>query len=96
MRFGFAVFPAMFWGMYTQVGQAIAALNHMYSGAVTPVSSIIDGNWHYWRTELLSLLRPMQVGGKMPLGATYFLPIYATVFITVGGFWEVLFLYGAC
>ncbi len=32
----------------------------------------------------------MQVGVVDVLGATYFLPIYATVFI-VGGFWEVLF-----
>ena len=31
----------------------------------------------------------MQGGSKMLLGATYFLPIYATVFI-VGGFWEVV------
>ena len=28
----FAVFPAMFWGMYNTGHQAIAALNHMYVG----------------------------------------------------------------
>ena len=86
----FAVFPAMFWGMYNAGGQAIAALNHMYAGA--ELVSVIDGNWHYWLTEMLgaSLGPDAGVGSKMLLGATYFLPIYATVFI-VGGFWEVLF-----
>jgi Na+-transporting NADH:ubiquinone oxidoreductase subunit B len=29
-------------------------------------------------------------GSQMLLGALYFLPVYATVFV-VGGFWEVLF-----
>lgn len=85
-----AVFPAMFWGMYNVGGQAIAALNHIY----TPdqLVNIIDGDWHYWFTEAIggSLAVDAGWGSKMLLGATYFLPIYLTVFI-VGGFWEVLF-----
>ncbi|SJL82209.1 NADH:ubiquinone reductase (Na(+)-transporting) subunit B [Vibrio palustris] len=85
-----AVFPAMFFGMYNAGGQAIAALNHMYSG--DQFTSIINGDWHYWFTQMLggTMGSDAAWGSKMLLGATYFLPIYATVFI-VGGFWEVLF-----
>ncbi|SKA47123.1 NADH:ubiquinone reductase (Na(+)-transporting) subunit B [Enterovibrio nigricans] len=85
-----AVFPAMFWGMYNTGHQAISALNVMYSGE--QLATIIGGNWHYWLTEMLggSLSAEAGWGSMMLLGATYFLPIYATVFL-VGGFWEVLF-----
>ncbi|WP_407332422.1 NADH:ubiquinone reductase (Na(+)-transporting) subunit B [Enterovibrio sp. 27052020O] len=85
-----AVFPAMFFGMYNAGNQAVMALNSMY-GAEQLVS-IVGGNWHYWLTEMLggSLAPDAGWASKMLLGATYFLPIYATVFI-VGGFWEVLF-----
>ncbi|MGF1901907.1 MULTISPECIES: NADH:ubiquinone reductase (Na(+)-transporting) subunit B [Aliivibrio] len=86
----FAVFPAMFWGMYNAGNQAIVALEHMYSGA--ELASVISGNWHYWLTEMLggTVSADAGWGSSMLLGATYFLPIYATVFL-VGGFWEVLF-----
>ncbi|KKC98955.1 MULTISPECIES: NADH:ubiquinone reductase (Na(+)-transporting) subunit B [Photobacterium] len=85
-----AVFPAMFWGMYNVGHQAVVALNHMYAG--DQLAAIIGGDWHYWLTESLggTLGADAGWGSKMLLGATYFLPIYATVFI-VGGFWEVLF-----
>ncbi|GAM65050.1 Na(+)-translocating NADH-quinone reductase [Vibrio ishigakensis] len=86
----FAVFPAMFWGMYNAGNQAISALTFLHSGS--ELAEIIAGNWHYWLTEMLggSISPEAGWGSKMLLGATYFLPIYATVFI-VGGFWEVLF-----
>mgnify|MGYP001053335863 CR=1 FL=1 len=86
----FAVFPATFWGMYNAGHQAIVALEHMYSGA--ELAAVISGNWHYWLTEMLggTVSSDAGWGSSMLLGATYFLPIYATVFI-VGGFWEVLF-----
>ena len=86
----FAVFPAMFWGMYNTGDQAIAALNHLYVG--DQLADVISGNWHYWLTEMLggSIGAEAGIVSKMLLGATYFLPIYATVFL-VGGFWEVLF-----
>ncbi|OOF24868.1 NADH:ubiquinone reductase (Na(+)-transporting) subunit B [Salinivibrio proteolyticus] len=85
----FAVFPAMFWGMYNTGNQAIMGLNHLYEGA--QLAQIIEGNWHYWLTEAIAgPLASAGWGTKMVLGATYFLPIYATVFI-VGGVWEVLF-----
>ena len=86
----FAVFPAMFWGMYNAGNQAIVALEHMYSGA--ELAAVISGNWHYWLTEMLggTVSADAGWGSSMLLGATYFLPIYATVFL-VGGFWEVLF-----
>ncbi|HBV77593.1 MULTISPECIES: NADH:ubiquinone reductase (Na(+)-transporting) subunit B [Vibrio] len=85
-----AVFPAMFWGMYNTGHQAVVALNHLYSG--DQLASIISGDWHYWFTEMLggTLGAEAGWGSMMLLGATYFLPIYATVFL-VGGFWEVLF-----
>lgn len=85
-----AVFPAMFWGMYNVGHQAVVALNHLYVG--DQLAAIISGDWHYWLTESLggTLGADAGWGSKMLLGATYFLPIYATVFI-VGGFWEVLF-----
>ncbi|NUY56590.1 NADH:ubiquinone reductase (Na(+)-transporting) subunit B [Salinivibrio sp. EAGSL] len=84
-----AVFPAMFWGMYNTGNQAVMGLMDLYSGE--QLAQVISGNWHYWLTE--SIAGPLAAaswGTKTILGATYFLPIYATVFI-VGGFWEVLF-----
>ncbi|HIF9437719.1 TPA: NADH:ubiquinone reductase (Na(+)-transporting) subunit B [Photobacterium damselae] len=86
----FAVFPAMFWGMYNVGDQAITALNHMYAG--DKLAAIIAGDWHYWFTQMLGGTMSVDAGwgSKMLLGATYFLPIYAVVF-AVGGFWEVLF-----
>lgn len=85
-----AVFPAMFWGMYNVGHQAITALNYLYSGP--ELATVINGNWHYWLTEMLGGNLTEQAGwiSMMLLGATYFLPIYAVVFL-VGGFWEVLF-----
>ncbi|MFH7565480.1 NADH:ubiquinone reductase (Na(+)-transporting) subunit B [Oceanimonas smirnovii] len=85
-----ATFPAMFFGMYNVGGQAIAALTSMYSPA--DLAGVIDGNWRYSLASGLgaTLGEGAGWGSKMLLGATYFLPIYLTVFI-VGGFWEVLF-----
>ena len=86
----FATFPAIFWGMYNAGNQAVMGLNHLYQGA--ELANVVAGNWHYWLTEMIA--GPVSVeagwGTKMILGATYFLPIYLTVFV-VGGFWEVLF-----
>ena len=86
----FAIFPAMFWGMYNAGNQAIVALNHLYSGE--QLTAAISGNWHYWMTEMFGGSLDASAGwaSKMLLGASYFLPIYAVVF-AVGGFWEVLF-----
>ncbi|EKO3653924.1 NADH:ubiquinone reductase (Na(+)-transporting) subunit B [Vibrio metschnikovii] len=88
----FAVFPATFWGMYNAGGQAISALLYMSASGQLDLAAAIAGNWHYWLTEMLggTISAEAGWGSKMLLGATYFLPIYATVFI-VGGFWEVLF-----
>lgn len=85
-----AVFPAMFWGMYNVGGQAIPALNQLYSGA--ELQQIIASDWHYRLAQLLgaSLAPDASWVSKMVLGAVYFLSIYAVVFI-VGGFWEVVF-----
>lgn len=85
-----ATFPAMFFGMYNAGGQAIAALTSMYSPA--DLAGVIDGNWRYSLASSLgaTLGEGAGWGSKMLLGATYFLPIYLTVF-AVGGFWEVLF-----
>lgn len=85
-----AVFPAMFWGMYNVGGQAIPALNQLYSGA--ELQQIIAGDWHYRLAQILGASLAPDAGwvSKMVLGAAYFLPIYAVVFV-VGGFWEVVF-----
>ncbi|WP_275075397.1 NADH:ubiquinone reductase (Na(+)-transporting) subunit B [Providencia rettgeri] len=85
-----AIFPAMFWGMYNVGNQAIPALHQLYSGA--ELQQIIAGDWHYSLAQFLGASLSMDAGwgSKMLLGAVYFLPIYAVVFL-VGGFWEVLF-----
>ncbi|NCB56621.1 MAG: NADH:ubiquinone reductase (Na(+)-transporting) subunit B [Gammaproteobacteria bacterium] len=85
----FAVFPAMFWGMYNIGNQTILALGEQSAASL---AQLIDGNWHYWLTSLLggSLQTDAGICSKILLGASYFLPIYLTVF-AIGGFWEVLF-----
>lgn len=85
----FAVFPAMFWGMYNIGNQTILALGEQSAASL---AQLIDGNWHYWLTSLLggSLQADAGICSKILLGASYFLPIYLTVF-AIGGFWEVLF-----
>ena len=85
-----AVFPAMFWGMYNVGNQAIPALHQLYSGA--ELQQVLASDWHYSLAQFLGASLSMDAGwgSKMLLGAVYFLPIYAVVFL-VGGFWEVLF-----
>ncbi|OIN13792.1 NADH:ubiquinone reductase (Na(+)-transporting) subunit B [Oceanisphaera psychrotolerans] len=85
-----ATFPAMFFGMYNTGGQAISALTNLYSPA--ELAAVIDGNWRYGLAQSLGATMGEGAGwgSNMLLGATYFLPIYLTVFL-VGGFWEVLF-----
>ncbi|NOH80363.1 NADH:ubiquinone reductase (Na(+)-transporting) subunit B [Vibrio sp. RE86] len=84
-----ATFPAMFWGMYNIGNQSAMALLSTYS--LQDLAAVIDESWRlslaFGSAEGLSTAGWMS---KMLLGATYFLPVYATVFI-VGGFWEVLF-----
>lgn len=78
----FALFPAMFFGMFNIGDQAVQALAAGYSVPDT------------WQTALFSIFGTLSVdsgwGIKMLYGACYFLPIYLTVF-AVGGFWEVVF-----
>ncbi|MDY2947145.1 NADH:ubiquinone reductase (Na(+)-transporting) subunit B [Mannheimia varigena] len=80
-----ALFPAMFYGMYNVGHQGIlAALN------LGTLSDLIANDWHYSFVNNLGSVAEAGWGTKMLLGATYFLPIYLTVF-AVGGFWEVVF-----
>lgn len=75
-------FPAMFYGMYNVGLQANLAM-------VELGMTSMEG----WRGSLVALLAghdPGSLWDNFVLGAVYFIPIYATVFI-VGGFWEVLF-----
>lgn len=85
-----AVFPTMFWGMYNVGHEAIGALNQLYQGE--QLTQVIASDWHYWLAEMLGASLQANAGwvSMMTLGAVYFLPIYAVVFL-VGGFWEVLF-----
>lgn len=84
-----ATFPAMFWGMYNVGHQAVMGLSATYSGA--ELLAIIEGNWRLaWAFGSAEALTSSGWLSQMWLGALYFLPVYATVFV-VGGFWEVLF-----
>ncbi|HDR1021700.1 TPA: NADH:ubiquinone reductase (Na(+)-transporting) subunit B [Pasteurella multocida] len=82
-----ALFPAMFYGMYNVGAQAILATD-----ALGTLQQSIANNWQYALSSALGADLTISAGwaSKMLLGATYFLPIYLTVFL-VGGFWEVLF-----
>ncbi|RRN03385.1 NADH:ubiquinone reductase (Na(+)-transporting) subunit B [Bibersteinia trehalosi] len=81
----FALFPAMFYGMYNVGHQAILAATQMGT-----LADLVANNWHYGFADTLGSVANAGWGSKMLLGATYFLPLYLTVFL-VGGFWEVLF-----
>lgn len=85
-----AVFPAMFWGMYNVGQQAVLALHHLYQGE--QLQQVLAADWHYRLAQWLGASMAADAGwaSNMLLGATYFVPIYAVVFL-VGGFWEVLF-----
>ncbi|QFT08443.1 NADH:ubiquinone reductase (Na(+)-transporting) subunit B [Vibrio sp. THAF190c] len=84
-----ATFPAMFWGMYNVGHQAVMGLSATYSGA--ELLAVIEGNWRLaWAFGTAEALTSSGWLSQMWLGALYFLPVYATVFV-VGGFWEVLF-----
>ena len=84
-----ATFPAMFWGMYNVGHQAVMGLSATYSGA--ELLAVIEGNWRLaWAFGSAEALISSGWLSQMWLGALYFLPVYATVFV-VGGFWEVLF-----
>ncbi|MDD0823546.1 NADH:ubiquinone reductase (Na(+)-transporting) subunit B [Mannheimia sp. AT1] len=80
-----ALFPAMFYGMYNVGHQGILAALQM--GTLT---DLVASDWHYSLADSLGAVTDAGWGTKMLLGATYFLPIYLTVF-AVGGFWEVVF-----
>lgn len=75
-------FPAMFFGMYNVGLQANTIL------AATGATGI--DNWHGVLASWFAGHNPDSIWDNLVLGAAYFLPIYATVFI-VGGLWEVLF-----
>lgn len=64
----FAVFPAMFWGMYNVGYQAIPALNQLYSGA--ELQQVIAGDWHYRLAQMLGASLTPDAGwaSKMLLG----------------------------
>ncbi|RLM06142.1 NADH:ubiquinone reductase (Na(+)-transporting) subunit B [Gibbsiella quercinecans] len=85
-----AVFPAMFWGMYNVGQQAVLALHHLYQGE--QLQQVLAADWHYRLAQWLGASMAADAGwaSNMLLGTTYFVPIYAVVFL-VGGFWEVLF-----
>lgn len=74
--------PAMIFGMYNVGLQANTIL------AATGATGI--DNWHGALAAMFAGHNPDSIWDNLVLGAAYFLPIYATVFI-VGGFWEVLF-----
>ncbi len=85
----FAVFPAMFWGMYN-VGANTLGLG---AAAIPSNPELFGADWRFAILNLLGVcLDPASAGiiSKILIGAAFFLPIYIVVF-AVGGFWEVLF-----
>ncbi|MCK8083358.1 NADH:ubiquinone reductase (Na(+)-transporting) subunit B [Vibrio sp. 1CM24A] len=84
-----ATFPAMFWGMYNVGHQSVLALTSSYQ--LNELASVIESRWRLsWAFGDAQSLIASGWANQMLLGALYFLPVYATVFV-VGGFWEVLF-----
>ncbi|UQV21711.1 NADH:ubiquinone reductase (Na(+)-transporting) subunit B [Vibrio sp. J383] len=84
-----ATFPAMFWGMYNVGHQSFLALTSSYQ--LNELTSVIESSWRLsWAFGDVQSLIASGWASQMLLGALYFLPVYATVFV-VGGFWEVLF-----
>ncbi len=85
----FAVFPAMFWGMYNVGANTLAFLN-AHGGVGTP--ELLSEDWRFALLQMLGFTLDASAGifTSLAVGAAYFLPIYAVVF-AVGGFWEVLF-----
>ncbi|MEZ9297040.1 NADH:ubiquinone reductase (Na(+)-transporting) subunit B [Vibrio splendidus] len=84
-----ATFPAMFWGMYNVGHQSVSALTSSYQ--LNELTSVIESSWRLsWAFGDVQSLIASDWASQMLLGALYFLPVYATVFV-VGGFWEVLF-----
>jgi Na+-transporting NADH:ubiquinone oxidoreductase subunit B len=75
-------FPAMFFGMYNVGLQANTILSATGAAGID--------NWHGALVALIAGHNPASLWDNFVLGAAFFLPLYATVFI-VGGFWEVLF-----
>ena len=49
----FAVFPAMFWGMYNVGLQTIPALHHMYDAQ--QLAQVIQSDWHYRLAQSLGV-----------------------------------------
>ncbi|MEZ8272945.1 NADH:ubiquinone reductase (Na(+)-transporting) subunit B [Vibrio splendidus] len=84
-----ATFPAMFWGMYNVGHQSFLALTSSYQ--FNELAPVIESSWRLsWAFGDAQSLMASGWASQMLLGALYFLPVYATVFV-VGGFWEVLF-----
>ncbi|WP_060983261.1 NADH:ubiquinone reductase (Na(+)-transporting) subunit B [Vibrio splendidus] len=84
-----ATFPAMFWGMYNVGHQSVLALTYSYQPS--ELTSVIESSWRLsWAFGDTQSMMASGWASQMLLGALYFLPVYATVFV-VGGFWEVLF-----
>lgn len=84
-----ATFPAMFWGMYNIGHQSVMALTSAYS--IQEITVLVEESWRLeWAFGNAQGLVESEWSSQMVLGALYFLPVYATVFV-VGGFWEVLF-----
>ncbi|WP_394249518.1 NADH:ubiquinone reductase (Na(+)-transporting) subunit B [Vibrio profundi] len=84
-----ATFPAMFWGMYNIGHQTVMAVSTTYS--LVEITALVEESWRLgWAFGSAQGLIESGWSSQMLLGALYFLPVYATVFV-VGGFWEVLF-----
>ena len=76
-----ATFPAMFFGMYNLGAHSLEYLES--------INQMNTGDWHHYLISFVGY-DSSSFFSKMWFGASYFLPIYVTVFV-VGIGWEALF-----
>ncbi len=76
-----AAFPAMFFGMYNLGAHSLEYLES--------INQMNTGDWHHYLISFVGY-DSSSFFSKMWFGASYFLPIYVTVFV-VGIGWEALF-----
>ena len=80
-----ATFPTMFFGMYNNGYQAIAALEAINLAGAEHIK-----DWHWPLVQLFSGLDPNSILDCIAYGAIYFIPIYLVTFF-VGIAWEMVF-----
>ncbi len=82
----FAVFPAMFWGMYNVGLQTIPALHKLYGAE--QLQQAIANNWHYSVAQWLGVSFSADAGWLSMMTGRGLLPADLYYRFIVGGFWK--------